>query len=161
MRHDHSRQGAHTASELRRSTRRLIGLAGVDQILGAMRKGEALHLQYENGRPPWSLSGGRSVAADVATRVIVNAPRHPGRRRLVCQRTGPDVEVWMMTDKPDLKLIEAAASDDPFDLARLRISPEMLETTSVKKLLTTVPVRKPIAQDFIEFREPSTGKRSP
>ena len=57
-----------------------------------------------------------------------------------------------MNDKPDLKLIEAAASDDPFDLARLRISPEMLETTSVKKLLTTVPVRKPIAQDFIRVR---------
>ena len=54
-----------------------------------------------------------------------------------------------MTDKPDLKLIEAAASDDPYDLARLRVNPEMLETTSVKKLLTTVPVRKPIAQDFV------------
>ena len=58
-----------------------------------------------------------------------------------------------MTDnKPDLKLIEAAASDDPYDLARLRINPEMLETTSVKKLLTTVPVRKPIAQDFFRVR---------
>ena len=54
-----------------------------------------------------------------------------------------------MTDKPDLKLIEAAASDDPYDLARLRITPEMLETTTVKKLLTTVPMRKPIDQDFV------------
>ena len=35
-----------------------------------------------------------------------------------------------MSDKPDLKLIEAAASDDPFDLSRLRINPEMLETTA-------------------------------
>ena len=57
-----------------------------------------------------------------------------------------------MTEKPDLKLIDAAASDDPFDLARLRINPEMLETTSVKKLLTTVPVRKPIAQDFVRVQ---------
>ena len=57
-----------------------------------------------------------------------------------------------MSDKPDLKLIDAAASDDPFDLARLRINPEMLETTNVKKLLTTVPVRKPIAQDFVRVR---------
>jgi hypothetical protein len=58
-----------------------------------------------------------------------------------------------MIDKSDhLKLIDAAASDDPFDLARLRISPEMLETTSVKKLLTTVPVRKPIGQDFVRVR---------
>jgi hypothetical protein len=55
-----------------------------------------------------------------------------------------------MTDKqPDLKLIDASASDDPYDLSRLRITPEMLETTSVKKLLTTVPVRKPIDQDFV------------
>ena len=53
-----------------------------------------------------------------------------------------------MTDKPDLKLIEAAASDDPYDLSRLRVTPEMLETTSVKKLLTTVPVRKPLASGF-------------
>lgn len=57
-----------------------------------------------------------------------------------------------MTEKPDLKLIDAAASDDPFDLARLRISPEMLETAGVKKLLTTVPVRKPLAQDFVRVR---------
>jgi hypothetical protein len=55
-----------------------------------------------------------------------------------------------MTDKqPDLKLIDASASDDPYDLSRLRITPEMLETTSVKKLLVTVPVRKPIDQDFV------------
>ena len=39
-----------------------------------------------------------------------------------------------MNDKPDLKLIEAAASDDPFDLSRLRINPEMLETTGVKEI---------------------------
>jgi len=57
-----------------------------------------------------------------------------------------------MTDRTDLKLIEAAASDDPYDLSRLRINPEMLETTSVKKLLTTVPVRKPLAQDFVRVR---------
>jgi hypothetical protein len=54
-----------------------------------------------------------------------------------------------MTDKPDLKLIEAAASDDPYDLSRLRVTPEMLETTAVKKLLTTVPMRKPADQDFV------------
>ena len=41
-----------------------------------------------------------------------------------------------------------AASDDPFDLAKLRVSQEFLETTSVKKLLTTVPVRRPGPQEF-------------
>ena len=57
-----------------------------------------------------------------------------------------------MSDKPELKLIEAAASDDPFDLDKLRLNPEMLEAASVKKLLTTVPVRKPLAQDFVRVR---------
>ena len=57
-----------------------------------------------------------------------------------------------MSDKVELKLIEAAASDDPLDLDRLRLNPEMLEAASVKKLLTTVPVRKPLAQDFVRVR---------
>ena len=83
------RQGVHTASELRRSIRRLDRrLAGVDQILGAMRKGEVLHLQYENGRPPWSLSGGRSVAADVAALVIINTSVIPVGRALFAKVPG-------------------------------------------------------------------------
>lgn len=52
-----------------------------------------------------------------------------------------------MTEKP--KLVENAVSDDPFDLAKLRVSQDFLETTNVKKLLTTVPIRKPGAQDFV------------
>jgi hypothetical protein len=56
-----------------------------------------------------------------------------------------------MTDtKPDhLKVVEAAVSDDPFDLEQLKVDQDFLETTNVKKLLTTVPVRKPNAQDFV------------
>ena len=52
-----------------------------------------------------------------------------------------------MTEKP--RLVENATSDDPFDLAKLRVSQDFLETTNVKKLLTTVPIRKPAAQDFV------------
>jgi hypothetical protein len=59
----------------------------------------------------------------------------------------------MIDNKPDhLKLIDAAASDDPFDLAQLRVTPEELEGPSVRKLLTQVPVRKPGDQDFIRVR---------
>jgi len=51
---------------------------------------------------------------------------------------------------PDPKLeIVDANSDDPYDLAKLRVCPNFLETTNVKKLLTTVPVRKPGPQDFV------------
>jgi hypothetical protein len=54
-----------------------------------------------------------------------------------------------MTEKPKFELIENAVSDDPFDLAKLRVSQDFLETTNVKKLLTTVPIRKPGPQDFV------------
>ncbi len=48
---------------------------------------------------------------------------------------------------------------DPFDLASLRLNPSFAETAGVKKLLTTVPARKPNPQDFTrvhsapEYRE--------
>ena len=75
------RQGVHTASELRRSTRRLDRcLAGVDQILGAMGRGEALHLRYENGCPLWSLSGGRRVVANDDDSSVSARDRHNNLR---------------------------------------------------------------------------------
>jgi hypothetical protein len=55
----------------------------------------------------------------------------------------------------------APVPDDPFaDLSKLRLDQSFLETAGAKKILTTVPVRKPRAQDFIRvhpdaaFREP-------
>jgi hypothetical protein len=41
---------------------------------------------------------------------------------------------------------------DPFDLAGLRLNTSFLETAGVKRLLTTVPSRRPSAQDFIRVR---------
>ncbi len=38
---------------------------------------------------------------------------------------------------------------DPFDLAKLRLSQNFNEVAGVKKLLRTVPVRKPNKQDFV------------
>jgi hypothetical protein len=43
----------------------------------------------------------------------------------------------------------ATASSDPFDLANLRLTQDFVETAGVKRLLTTVPVRKPNPQDFV------------
>src|SRR4029079_9846771 len=73
----------------------------------------------------------------------------PARRRVVSGYAGPGVEGCQMTERPKLGLIDDAVSDDPFDLAKLRVSQDFLETTNVKKLLTTVPIRKPNSQDFI------------
>ena len=42
---------------------------------------------------------------------------------------------------------------DPFDPANLRLSQSFTETVGVKKLLTTVPVRKPSPQDFVRVHE--------
>lgn len=46
-----------------------------------------------------------------------------------------------MTTKNEFKLVDDAVSDDPYDLGRLRIDPDKLETAAAKKLLTSVPVR--------------------
>lgn len=47
---------------------------------------------------------------------------------------------------------EPAKALDPFAPANLRLSQSFADTTAVKKLLTTVPVRKPNAQDFVRVR---------
>jgi hypothetical protein len=53
----------------------------------------------------------------------------------------------------------STAAPDPFDIASLRLNPSFLEAAGVKKLLTTVPVKRPSPQDFIrvhpaaEYRE--------
>jgi hypothetical protein len=44
--------------------------------------------------------------------------------------------------------------DDPFDLSKLRLDQSFVETAGVKKLLTTVPVRRPNPQDFIRVHAP-------
>jgi N6-adenosine-specific RNA methylase IME4 len=87
------------------------------------------------------------------------------------QTDGPDPIIQnkrgcVMTAKPKLAVpasdtdpivdrIEAATStttDDPFDLSKLRLSQDFVETAGVRKLLTTIPVRKPGQQDFIRVR---------
>jgi hypothetical protein len=55
---------------------------------------------------------------------------------------------------PDLQLDAAADGavappPDPFDITSLRLNPSFIETAGVKKLITTVPVRRPSPQDFV------------
>src|SRR6516162_3971385 len=54
--------------------------------------------------------------------------------------------------EPKLNLITASSAAelcDPFNLDSLRLSQNFTETAGVKKLLTTVPVRKPTRQEFV------------
>ncbi len=57
----------------------------------------------------------------------------------------------MTSDKPDLRSVKSE-SPNPFDPAALRLDQSFAESAGVKKLITTVPVRKPNPQDFIRVR---------
>ena len=56
----------------------------------------------------------------------------------------------VVTDQNNLEGKAATvASDDPFDLTKLRLKQDFVETAGVKRVYMTVPVGKPGAQDFI------------
>jgi hypothetical protein len=50
---------------------------------------------------------------------------------------------------------QLAEGSDPFDLTNLRLDQSFVESAGVKKLLTTVPVRKPNPQDFVRVHADS------
>lgn len=47
----------------------------------------------------------------------------------------------------------APASPDPFDLSGLRLDQSFVEAAGVKRLLTTVPIRRPHPQDFVRTHQ--------
>ena len=55
--------------------------------------------------------------------------------------------------KPTLQAVDpnttSTSAPDPFDLVSLRLNPSFIETAGVKKLLDTVPSRRPSPQDFV------------
>ena len=55
------------------------------------------------------------------------------------------------TTRPTLvsSTADSTAAPDPLDLASLRLNPSFLETAGVKRLITTVPARRPNPQDFV------------
>jgi hypothetical protein len=59
----------------------------------------------------------------------------------------------MADSKPKLVNPDASSTTatppDPYDLSSLLIKPSFLETAGVKKLTTTVPVRRPSKQEFV------------
>ena len=91
-----TRPGVFTPSELHRLGRRLDRrAAAADRVLSTMKRGESLHLQFENGRPLWSLRGGRPVSAEVANLIISNANVTPVGAALFSNMLG---QVWRYTD---------------------------------------------------------------
>jgi hypothetical protein len=55
-------------------TQKAIHNALADPGIAAARKGQFLLLQYQAARPHWSLSGGRSVPAEVAAILTTTLP---------------------------------------------------------------------------------------
>ena len=64
-----------------------------------------------------------------------------------------------MEVKPAVLSPNDTVAADPYDLRNLRLSQSFTETAGVKKLLTTVPVRKPHKQDFVRVH-PSEDYRA-
>ena len=56
---------------------------------------------------------------------------------------------------------ENKKTPDPFDPASLRLNQDFAETSGVKKLLTTVPVRKPNRQDFVRVHPDGDYRLTP
>jgi hypothetical protein len=54
-----------------------------------------------------------------------------------------------------IKTEAPADPPDPFDLSNLRLSQAFIETAGAKKLLITVPVRKPSPQDWVRVHASS------
>lgn len=57
--------------------------------------------------------------------------------------------VIQSTSRSVAKEDESSEGADPFDLTKLRLEQSFTEAVGVKKLLTSVPVRKPNKQDFV------------
>ena len=55
----------------------------------------------------------------------------------------------MSTDQPKLQVVPPVPESDPFDLEKLRLDPSAFEAVGGRKLLTTIPVRKPGPQTYV------------
>jgi hypothetical protein len=96
------------------------------------------------------MSNGSKATARGGTRA------HRGER----QMNKSNLNVAEPDADPVIDRIEAVAAApapaDPFnDLSNFRLSQDFVETAGVKKLLTTVPVRKPHQQDFVRVHPDS------
>ena len=79
------------ASMFFRERREEFAQAAANRALSAMRKGALLHLEYRNGRPSWSLGGGRAVSAEVANILTHHALVAPAGDALF---PGMPAQVW-------------------------------------------------------------------
>ena len=110
--------------------------------------------RIHNARAPPDLEK-KKTAPPIQRGAVVSRPSSTG----VIYMNKPSLQA---VPEPDGGTQDAAVTTpqlDPFDPANLRLSQSFTETVGVKKLLTTVPVRKPSPQEFVrvhpssEYRE--------
>jgi hypothetical protein len=77
-------------------------------------------------------------------------PATKGETQMSEAEKQPDPKSDPVAPAPDAAQRQSAP--DPFDPENLRLGQSFIETAGVEKLLTTVPVRKPNAQDFVRVR---------
>src|SRR5262249_32668457 len=88
----------------------------------------------------------RTVKARCVWSTPPSIPRH--HERIFPMSAKPTTTKPELVDPAVDPAAPSAAAPDPFDLASLRLNPSFLETAGVKKLVTTVPVKRPSPQDF-------------
>src|SRR5262249_44705191 len=97
----------------------------------------------------------RKPRSRAAARRYYRQPHEEGHPVMKTQATKPIAAVDAAVDAAANSAADSAApavaptAADPFDIASLRLNPSFLETAGVKKLITTVPVKKPSPQDFV------------
>ena len=99
---------------------------------------------------PPKISIGKTVLFDLAKLPDWLLPRDPSRPQ------HPSLRTIIMSN-----FIEHVAVPDPFNPASLRLDPSYGETVGVRKLLTTVPVRKPNRHEFLRVHSDPAYRLSP
>jgi hypothetical protein len=87
---------------------------------------------------------GRPFFADPLSRIGNLTPTMKGYAM-----TKPNLKTATESGTVEITNTASPPAPDPFDLSLLRLDQSFVESAGVKKLLTTVPVRKPSPQDFV------------
>jgi hypothetical protein len=131
---------------------RLFAAIYADSIDGGPLTGrKAMHVQRVNlNRRP-----AHRICRLGLPRSRVRASNFYSRQWVRRRSKSPTAKGSYSMTKPNLRadtdpVVDAITTpDDPFDLSKLRLDQSFVESAGVKKLLTTVPVRKPEKQTFI------------
>jgi hypothetical protein len=100
----------------------------------------------------------RLFSITTSRRLTMSDPRHNSPTDIYKPQ---ETELPIPQETAMLTVIENPDATNPFDPASLRLNQSFADTVGVKKLLTTVPVRKPNRQEFVRVRSESAFRLTP